>query len=775
MKSNINLYADSKILIDKNFHVDSISDYLNTLTKLSLTQLNYIVPKKEMKLKLELSQDFVELGNSGKNNYNYAFLWDTINSYFYFIRDFKWISQSVVELDLYMDTINTFTFKNQGELPQSERDYVITPKTLIHRQHKDRWSFNAESTPKLSPIIDKINEGINPVLYKGSDEVIEDDVLSFKQKWYLVYKNRNAISETDFNQVNPVDIFIYPEKDTPIAYDYKQHIPAIYFNAGYTYFSSRNGRLGKYCPLFYNADSGAINEKLYEEFGTLGGHNGVIVYWFKIYKSNGMDTTFTYIAMKSLIDENGDAVYHEEITRRTGVEYLDFVNPPDRVGYYYSQNDNNNYVLHSSMYSRTSSFTSGTAYSISRVDRTDSKLIKIIELPYCPLPISYRLSTPSLAAVEPHVYFNTTEHALYLEPSYLDAGSVSPRYHFEHKVDLGGNLFPLNIGEVIQEQEAGELYSDEDKNPYLETKLASSEFYLPKIIYDSFSMPIKWELTDFDEFYNTYMDDQISLIMITPTTITSKFGFSLEGVEYTLSEEDYPLFLPVARNNEDPIYTSQYINYLRTGFNYDLKAKNQQAAASGIGIGLATLGAVAGLGIGIGSSNPAVAFSSVVSSLTAVTSAVSSAINTAITNQRAIEQRLAQAKAQAVSIQASDDIDLLNAYANGNKAKICHYKPSEVMTKNIFDLFYYTGYTIEKLGLPDTTSRMRFNYVSADIDILTARHLTKDIIEDIKARWSLGITFIHKLSSDITRYPYDFEQELENWEWSLEDAIEISE
>ena len=50
MKSNINLYADSKILIDKNLHIDSITEYLATLTKLSLTQLNYIVPKKEMKV-----------------------------------------------------------------------------------------------------------------------------------------------------------------------------------------------------------------------------------------------------------------------------------------------------------------------------------------------------------------------------------------------------------------------------------------------------------------------------------------------------------------------------------------------------------------------------------------------------------------------------------------------------------------------------------------------------------------------------------------------------
>ena len=47
-------------------------------------------------------------------------------------------------------------------------------------------------------------------------------------------------------------------------------------------------------------------------------------------------------------------------------------------------------------------------------------------------------------------------------------------------------------------------------------------------------------------------------------------------LSFDKGSEDYGNILAVSRNNESTIYTSQYINYLRTGLQYDLKMKQAQ-------------------------------------------------------------------------------------------------------------------------------------------------------------------------------------------------------
>ena len=112
---------------------------------------------------------------------------------------------------------------------------------------------------------------------------------------------------------------------------------------------------------------------------------------------------------------------------------------------------------------------------------------------------------------------------------------------------------------------------------------------------------------------------------------------------------------------------------------------------------------------------------------------------------------------------------MLDAYSQ-NKAKFKVYKVSPRMKKALFNLFYYTGYICEEQGLPDTTSRLWFNFVSADIVLKKVPNLSEDIINDIKIRYNAGITFLHNVYVD-SSYKYDFDQKYENWENSILQAI----
>ena len=51
------------------------------------------------------------------------------------------------------------------------------------------------------------------------------------------------------------------------------------------------------------------------------------------------------------------------------------------------------------------------------------------------------------------------------------------------------------------------------------------------------------------------------------------------GLVNNYSLEDYDNIVAVARNNEEVLYSSQYLNYVRTGYNYDVKAKQRQEEA----------------------------------------------------------------------------------------------------------------------------------------------------------------------------------------------------
>ena len=241
--------------------------------------------------------------------------------------------------------------------------------------------------------------------------------------------------------------------------------------------------------------------------------------------------------------------------------------------------------------------------------------------------------------------------------------------------------------------------------------------------------------------------------------IVSKFLFKFDFV-YKHANEDYENIVAVSRNNEEVLYNSTYLNYIRTGYNYDLKAKERSETASGVGIGLSALGLVLAGIAGVATGNPIAIGTAIASGVGLATSLVNQA-KTIAQNEDNIQRKLAESQRQAVAVMNADDYDLLYAYS-GNKAKLCYYEVSPQMKRVLDDLFYYCGYNVNEQMIPNTKSRYWFNFVQASLIVDDTANLTSEIEDDIKEKFEQGVTFLHYHEEWTDKF--DFAQVKENWE-----------
>lgn len=79
-------------------------------------------------------------------------------------------------------------------------------------------------------------------------------------------------------------------------------------------------------------------------------------------------------------------------------------------------------------------------------------------------------------------------------------------------------------------------------------------------------------------------------------------------------------------------------------------------------------------------------------------------------NEQAMAQKLKNLQMQAASVSGSDDVDLLKYY-NKNKLYFVSYAPLRFQRNALNDLFHYCGYKHKAMGVPNTESRVWFNFI----------------------------------------------------------------
>lgn len=803
MTSTLIIYKHCKIREEKLFIVDDISSYLNTLEKETITGFQYQRQGMTLRVKLNKTQD--TLNFIGTNDFNYASIQnDSQKVCYYFIKGKKQLADSTIELELAMDTINTF---------RPSVDFDISARTKVNREHKDRLNIaskkillvieytgsevgeiedgdavsvynDRDSDPMFTGVVDRrdfgiigiyidnptteqdyidmiepyigttieiskdganyilfipnsindfeftttytynrkidINsEGLTPLLYGKNKGILQGD----NQSWYLIYKGNN-----------PLNCYLCADTGftATLQGSNKEIVPTDLVVGTYYYIlPDRNGN-----P--YAAYDIGVNMHTNEgkDVSALISHEGTgdMTYnkqWVTYYYRDGSDIK---VGRYFYLDLGSGFFYVSTLTLYTTSKIIIESGPSVIKGNTLGVLTNNTATIRSgASFDISTGATSVEVYDINTINRTDADIAKIIKLPYRPCDNDFNGWA-----------YDSVMHMLLLKN--LDRPL---------EIGLSTSYNPFESLQFEDNQPSLTAY----KNKKWESKLFHSDYYQPKFVYDSFSFIFALERQ------KQYVPTSDFLIVFTATgTINSRFLFTFASYDvdgYAL--EDYSNVLPIARNNELPIYNSDYINYIKMGFNYEVKTKQRQEAGQWIGTALSLVGSIASFasssvtgGFGIAGG---------ISLATATLGQLVNAVNSTAQAEANQAQKLFQLRQQKESVMGSDDIDLMSKYT-GNKAKWILYQVSARMQSVLFDLFHFTGYIDGTSKVPNVTTREWFNFLSCDLVITEDNNINDDIMNDIKAKYALGVTFMHCITINSVK-TWDWNQEKENWEKSL--------
>lgn len=385
--------------------------------------------------------------------------------------------------------------------------------------------------------------------------------------------------------------------------------------------------------------------------------------------------------------------------------------------------------------------------TINDIDKTNSRIVKIIKLPYAPCNINYNAETGVYTFPDEWHYDNGRRRL----------SSLS--------TELVSRVASVNIPELFINAAKPSPIDSKDINR--ESKLYHSDFYTFKFVYDSFAREIPLEHIAYSSEGPDLQATSFDVYFKPTNTINSKFAFHFDfgpmanfgTFKQTIDYEDYLL---VSRNNEETIFSNDYLNYIRTGYNYDKKAREREMVNKGWSLGTSIAKTAASI-----IAAPATGGLSVVAAVSAGTSILNNIrglINYQESSADAMQQKLDTLAAQSTAVSGSDDVDLLSYY-NGNKLELKKYITEPQQREAIYKLLFYCGYSHKTSGIPDLNSRYWFNFIQCK-PVFNEEGNTpyNDYIDDIKSRYETGITVYH-------HHPgsggWDWNQQFENWEVNL--------
>lgn len=372
--------------------------------------------------------------------------------------------------------------------------------------------------------------------------------------------------------------------------------------------------------------------------------------------------------------------------------------------------------------------------SIAELDRTDTRLVKVVEVPYLPLSddAAYFIDKEFV-----RFQFSDVEPSLRAKVGEFD---FCPAKYFK--------------GEYIVD--ASYLLSD--------PKLYCSQFYKMKVAYDNSAINVYFDNISFKANGG---DPTVSVWFEPSTTLASSFLFSLEngaGFDWKNETESYPFVCVTDRNNELPLYTSDWINYLRNGYNYDKKRKAMEDATSwgstAAGIATSVISILGGAGL-LGAPGGAAASIPLISGgIAGLAGSAVGGITGQIGRNISYEQNLRALQLENYSVAGSNDLSLWLSYGKGC-AKVETWEVIDPQRRQIADLFYMRGYAVNENELPNTHVRRWFDYWEGvpKWNLEFRKKWSQEWLTQLDQAYSSGVTRLHKYQGR-----WDWEQVEHNWE-----------
>lgn len=786
----------------KNAAIDDINDYLATQTT-----TYHSADFQHIKLGLDITVkiNFTQVGLSVPSLGNYCKIYQDGKDWFYFLIGVKWTAKNTLALQLSLDSINTF-----------KNDLVWSDKTTIAREHRDRFYPAQGTSSTYLRRIEKESEGLSLSGELASSVNLKPSS-ALDMDFYLMYRTSKELSEGNLS--NPISCYLFGSKPMTIqksAGDTVSFAASDFPNGVYFYFTELDNPTGSYTVSGQNTVTWNNSKR---KMLCLRNNNGQLQYQETESKPAGEYEIVSWdasVGTANLYEAKSFSTTHlKDVTAGTkaaaekgALPWTNCNSVVFKQGNFFrsSSADYLNLGPYAVVAEVTSKMNIGAGSdlvlnTIDDIDRTDSRIMKIIKLPYAPTTI----------------IFNSTNATYTFDDNWqYDSGLMRLK---------DGKLF-TQFESTVQNVEIPELFVDitaADKSPtrarndYFESKLYHSDFYTFKFVYDSFIKQLPLERINLKN-RNTGMvwtkNNTKLPIKFKPTnTMNSKFAFKLQTSDWEQfaeydATEDYENFLMVSRNNEETIFNNDYVNYIRNGYNYDQKMRAEQIKANNrntwaqvattalqLGVGTLAFGNYQKVGnineftqgtlysslahsradkdykFGIGFKESGNQFSTA-AGISAGANIITTLANNAQykrTSEMQLEQKKAQLAAQSSSVAGSDDMDLLSYY-NGNRLQVKKYHWTDQDRAIIGDLFYYTGYKYTAQELPNFTSRYWFNFVQCQPvfkDELTSPYA--DFLDDIKVRYAAGVTTYHKHVINGTN-TWDLNQEKENWETFILEA-----
>lgn len=303
----------------------------------------------------------------------------------------------------------------------------------------------------------------------------------------------------------------------------------------------------------------------------------------------------------------------------------------------------------------------------------------------------------------------------------------------------------------------------------MDSKMYHSDFYNLEYRFDE--SYIQFDMEKF-KFGNTPNVDNVPVFNLNyyvsnnlNSTIMFEFDFvGTARAKYKFSNP-YGKFLICSYSGEIATYSDSYIEYLRNGYNYDLKAKEQASRQNivnlvlGVGKGVAgvAVGAIAG-GTGIGAvGGTALAFNAA--------SDIYNSIEAIETNERNFQKKLTDGAYRGVSVSGNVDSDFTKLYSPKLMENI--YICEDKILDGISELFFKYGYACNRYESINPESRTWRNFISGRFkwkDLPS--YVSVEMKEKVDSLLAEGITFYHPNLIDM-KMAWDFYGKYENWETSV--------
>lgn len=704
----------------------------------------------------------------------------------YFVTKFEWLSNYGIKLHLSMDVLNTFKLG---------KHYKLTNRTRITRKHKDRFTVTSTTgtSRELSAVVDLYPENLN--ITKCNDKKYTVDITEANSiKWFLVYKSSGGDVE------QPISAYLYPSKRITVRKLATPGMSAKSFNNWTSLgFTAGTFPKGNFSLLITYDDNYSVtctsdDGKQY----TLGegslvqitcplneGINSEMIVSYR-YSKRGADGKISTSEIMETVILNND-----KGTVAIGpVQQIRFYKPTLQMvtdnGLWQLNPSPNNYMnAFTAFYYDDAPFNAqwfntidSELLSIDELDRNDANISTIIALPLPPT-----LSLTQVASSDGYYLITNTGvndvliggNGLLKLKNSADIGKIdydlkSTAYIYSHNDTTDtdfDNILYVNSTRTINLLTArteDRLPGMDDLGVFSDPKFLNSEFSYCKFYYDAFSYIISPERYTSME---TLLNDIANISFKVTSTMNSKFLFKFTTPDL-LQVEDFEGYLVTSRNNELAIFSDAYYNYLKTGYNYDIKNKE---LAFKIGVTETVMQAgksVASTAIGLATFNP----TSVAIGLEQGLSAINQGIKTGLEQeklQNQINRKIAESTYQATNVIGSDDYDLMKEYA-GNNLKFAFYRPYDIVIDYISDYFHYYGYAcnvIQSFDLESdvVNSRFWFNFIQAEIEFEFCL-MSNEMKADLVSRYASGVTFLHGYNSQ-GLVQFDFSQTHENYEVSV--------